>query len=444
MQAASQYVFALVLLLATYFIYKRAKQIIFNIRLGQSYVPEGSTAGRWKNMLLMAFGQKKMFQKPLIGLMHFIIYAGFIIINIEVLEIVLDGLLGSHRIFAAPLGQFYPLVINVFEGLALGVIVVCVVFLIRRNILKVKRFTSAEMTRWPRLDANIILFVEIALMTAFLTMNASDNLLQQRSEASAHYLAVGPFWISSMLSPLLDGLSTGALLVIERFGWWFHIVGILAFAVYVTYSKHLHIFLSFPNTYFKSEEPVGRIANMPDVTREVNIMLGFASDQGEAAPEGKKFGAKDVTDLSWKNLLDAYSCTECGRCTASCPANLTGKKLSPRKIMMDTRDRAEELGEYRMVGIKDPKIEANTLLDQYISREEILACTTCNACVEACPVNINPLDIIVQLRRFSVMEESSAPGQWNAMFANLENNMAPWKFAPSDRANWIEKVNPNT
>lgn len=444
MQAASQYVFALVLLLATYFIYKRAKQIIFNIRLGQSYVPEGSSAGRWKNMLLMAFGQKKMFQKPLIGLMHFIIYAGFIIINIEVLEIVLDGLLGSHRIFAAPLGQFYPLVINVFEGLALGVIVVCVVFLIRRNILKVKRFTSAEMTRWPRLDANIILFVEIALMTAFLTMNASDNLLQQRSEASAHYLAVGPFWISSMLSPLLAGLSTGALLVIERFGWWFHIVGILAFAVYVTYSKHLHIFLSFPNTYFKSEEPVGRIANMPDVTREVNIMLGFASDQGAAAPEGKKFGAKDVTDLSWKNLMDAYSCTECGRCTASCPANLTGKKLSPRKIMMDTRDRAEELGEYRMVGIKDPKIEANTLLDQYISREEILACTTCNACVEACPVNINPLDIIVQLRRFSVMEESSAPGQWNAMFANLENNMAPWKFAPSDRANWIEKVNPNT
>jgi heterodisulfide reductase subunit C len=247
-----------------------------------------------------------------------------------------------------------------------------------------------------------------------------------------------------MLSPLLAGLSTGALLVIERFGWWFHIVGILAFAVYVTYSKHLHIFLSFPNTYFKSEEPVGRIANMPDVTREVNIMLGFASDQGAVAPEGKKFGAKDVTDLSWKNLMDAYSCTECGRCTASCPANLTGKKLSPRKIMMDTRDRAEELGEYRMVGIKDPKIEANTLLDQYISREEILACTTCNACVEACPVNINPLDIIVQLRRFSVMEESSAPGQWNAMFANLENNMAPWKFAPSDRANWIEKVNPNT
>lgn len=443
MQAASQYAFGIVLLLAVHFIYKRAKQLIFNIKMGQPFEPSGPTSGRLKNMLLMAFGQKKMFQKPLVGLMHFIIYAGFIIINIEVLEIILDGLLGTHRLFAPVLGSFYPVVINVFEALALGVIVVCIIFLIRRNIIKVKRFTSAEMTRWPRLDANLILIIEIALMTAFLSMNASDSLLQQRQETAGHYLYTGSFLVSQFLSPILSGFSTGTLMFIERFGWWFHIIGILAFAVYVTYSKHLHIFLSFPNTYFKSEEQVGHLSNMPHVTKEVNLMLGLASDQEQGTPETKRFGANDVPDLSWKNLMDAYSCTECGRCTASCPANLTGKKLSPRKIMMDTRDRAEELGEFRMVGIKDAKIEANTLLDNYISREEILACTTCNACVEACPVNINPLDIIVQLRRYAVMEESSAPGQWNSMFANLENNMAPWKFAPSDRANWIEKVNQN-
>jgi heterodisulfide reductase subunit C len=442
---SAQVAFAAILLLAAYIIYRRVKQLRFNILLGTDYSVGTPISYRIKNMFLVAFGQGKMFDKPLVGVMHFCIYIGFVLINIEILEIMLDGLLGTHRLFLPFLGDWYTFLIQFFETLALLVVVACVVFLFRRNVFKIARFQSAEMTRWPRLDANIILLVEIGLMFALFTMNATDQLLQERPDGGGHYPLTGNFWVSSLLMPLYDGLSTSALLLLERIAWWVHILGILAFAVYVTYSKHLHIALAFPNTYFASDKPKGKIENMEAVTREVNLMLGLNTEAAPIDGEVKRFGAKDVTDLTWKNLMDAYSCTECGRCTASCPANLTGKKLSPRKIMMDTRDRADALGELRIVGAKDLKIEGKTLLDNYITREEILACTTCNACVEACPVNINPLDIIIQLRRYTVMEESSAPAQWNAMFSNLENNMAPWKFSPSDRANWIEKVNtPNT
>ncbi len=438
----SQIAFILLLSASAYAIYRRVSQLKFNISQGQDFKSTTPVALRWKNMLLMAFGQKKMFDKPVVGIMHFIIYAGFVLINLEILEIILDGILGTHRLFAPYLGGFYSFLINFFEILALGVIVVCVVFLLRRNVLNIRRFQAAEMTRWPRLDANIILFIEIALMFAFLTMNAADQILQTRADQGGHYLATSNFWVSSSLIPVYQLLNTEALIALERFAWWFHIIGIFAFAVYVTYSKHLHIFLAFPTTYFAKQTAIGKIDNMQAVTREVNIMLGLSQDNGTTENPVQRFGAKDITDLSWKNLMDAYACTECGRCTAVCPANITGKKLSPRKIMMDTRDRADQLGELKIVDAKDIKVENNSLLDNFITREEILACTTCNACVEACPVNINPLDIILQLRRYAIMEESNAPGQWNAMFANLENNMAPWKFSPADRANWIDKVNP--
>lgn len=439
---STQIAFAALLALSGYSIYRRVIQLRFNILMGTPYKVNTPFAFRLKNMLLVAFGQSKMFDKPFLGIMHLFIYVGFVLINIEILEILLDGLLGTHRVFLPFLDDLYTPLIQFFETLALLVVVACVVFLIRRNVLKIDRFRSAEMTQWPRLDANIILVVEIALMFALFTMNATDQLLQERPDSGGQYPLTGNFWVSSMFMPLYDGLSTPALLVLERVAWWVHITGILAFAVYVTYSKHLHIALAFPNTYFASDKPKGKIENMEAVTREVNLMLGLSTPESSTSDSAvKRFGAKDVTDLTWKNLMDAYSCTECGRCTASCPANITGKKLSPRKIMMDTRDRADALGELRIVGAKDLKLEGQTLLDHFITREEILACNTCNACVEACPVNINPLDIIVQLRRYAVMEESSAPTQWNAMFSNLENNMAPWKFSPSDRANWIEKVN---
>jgi heterodisulfide reductase subunit C len=325
---------------------------------------------------------------------------------------------------------------NIFECLAVAVLLACLVFLIRRNIVKVNRFWSEEMTSWPRLDANLILITEIILMIAILTMNAADQVLQLREPD--HYISTGPLLFSSFLASSLQNLNTSTLIVIERLAWWFHIIGILGFALYITYSKHLHIFLAFINTYFAKLQPKGHINNMPVVTNEVKSMLGLSTATEPASTPGR-FGAKDINDLDWNNLLAAYSCTECGRCTAECPANLTGKKLSPRKVMMDVRDRMEDVGkslEKRGKGLEDGK----SLLGDYITKEEINACTSCNACVEACPVLINPLEIILELRRYVAMEESGAPASWNSMFQNIETNFAPWKFSPGDRFNWKENI----
>jgi len=440
MQIAQQILFILISVVAIWLFSKKAREIIRNIKLGRDEKINDNPSQRWKNLLLLAFGQTKMFRNPLVAVLHFFVYAGFIIINIEVLEIVLDGIFGTHRLFAQSLGGFYTFLINSFEILAVLVLLGCLIFLIRRNILKLKRFISKDLDGWPRSDANYILITEIVLMALFLTLNASDTLLQTRG--LEHYSAhpTGHFIFSQYLHPLLSGMGNNGLMMVERTCWWLHIIGIFAFLNYLPYSKHLHIILAFPNAYFARLQPMGKMENMPAIQNEVL----YAMQPEMVPPDGsadapKKFGAKDITDLSWKNLLDAYSCTECGRCSAACPANITGKLLSPRKIMMDTRDRAEEIG--RNINKNGEfKDDGKSLLHDYILVEELRACTTCNACVQECPVSINPLDIILQLRRYLVMEESNSPQEWAAMFGNVENNFAPWKFSPDERDKWTEEV----
>lgn len=408
------------------------RKIIRNIKLGRATDRTDQPQKRWMTMFKVAFGQTKMFFRPVPAIMHLVVYLGFVIINLEVLEIMIDGIFGTHRIFGG-LGQIYNVLIGSFEWLALGVWIACAIFLIRRNILKLKRFSGVEMTAWPKSDANYILITEILLMTAFLTMNAADAKLQ--ALGSSHYIHAGAFPVSQYLQNLLPDTEM-ALIAIERGCWWFHILGILAFLNYLPYSKHFHILFAFPNTYFSNLEPKGEFTNMQSVTNEVKAMLDPSFTPPEA--EAGRFGAKDVNDLTWVNLMNAYTCTECGRCTAVCPANITGKLLSPRKIMMDTRDRMEEVGkniDKTGNGFDDGK----SLIDTHISREEIWACTSCNACTQACPINIDPLAIITELRRYAVMEESQSPASINAMFGNIENNGAPWKYSPADRLNWAKQ-----
>lgn len=457
MEIIQQILFIVALAAAAWYIANRIQLITRAIKLGQSENRFDHADERLKTMLLVAFGQKKMFTNLLVGLMHFVIYAGFIIINIEILEIILDGIVGTHRLFAPFITPVYPVLIGVFELLAFGVLIVCVVFLCRRFVARVPRFQQErhrEMTEWPRTDATIILVAEILLMIAFLTWNASDSVLRDRGVGHYGQLqgVVPDFLISQYLKPVFLNFSDTTLMAYERAAWWFHILGILSFAIYVTYSKHLHIALGFPNVYFSDLQPKGEMRNMPEITKEVQLALGLpittdadgsqTNDNGEqpGTAEIGRFGAKDVYDLKWINLMNAYSCTECGRCTAACPANMTGKKLSPRKIMMDTRDRLGEIVQGWKTNGNDYK-DDKSLLGDYITAEEINACTTCQACINACPININPLDIILQLRRYRVMEEAQAPASWNAMFSNIENNMAPWKFSPADRFNWAEQVN---
>ncbi|MEI7628927.1 MAG: (Fe-S)-binding protein [Bacteroidota bacterium] len=415
---------------------KKAGEIKRNIFLGLPEDLNDNPSARWKNLFLLALGQKKMFKNPMVAVMHLIVYGGFIIINLEVLEIVLDGLLGTHRLFVPFLGSLYNWLLNAFEFLAVSVILVCAIFLIRRNIIKLKRFISKDLNGWPRSDANYILFTEIVLMSLFLTMNACDLTLQ--SQGNEHYHQTGQFFFSGLISPIFVGLNESTLIAFERTCWWLHIVGIFAFLNYLPYSKHLHIILAFPNAYYARLEPMGKMKNMPSVQNEVLYAMQPELAPTDAPPPAR-FGAKDVFDLSWKSLLDAYSCTECGRCSSACPANATGKLLSPRKIMMSTRDRLEVVGK-NITRNKTFVEDQKSLLHDYISVEELRACTTCNACVEACPVSISPLNIIAELRRSLIMEESNAPQEWNGTFSNIENNFAPWKFSPDDRDLWAAEM----
>jgi heterodisulfide reductase subunit C len=434
-------IFAIVLIIGVGFFVKNIKKIIRNIKLGQDVNRTDNVSARWKNMALIAFGQKKMFTRPIPALLHFTLYAAFIITQIELLEIIVDGLFGTHRFFKTGLGGFYTFLISFIEILSLLALVATLAFLSRRNLLKLPRFNKAEMLGWPTKDANLILIMEIVLVTCIFTMNGTDEVLY--SLGKSHYEGTGSFnfAISQHLGPaIFGGMSESALHILERVGWWGHFLMVLAFLNYLYFSKHLHILLAFPNTYFADLNAKGKFDNLESVTNEVKLMMDPNADPfaAPANPDAvpAKFGASDVQDLNWLQLLNAYTCTECGRCTSSCPANTTGKKLSPRKIMMDTRDRLEEVGKNidanKGVFVPDNK----SLLNDYITPEELWACTSCNACVEECPINISPLSIIMDMRRYLVMEQSAAPMELNAVMTNIENNGAPWQYNQQDRLNW--------
>ena len=432
-------VFALLLITALFFFTKNILSIRRNILLGKDIERKDQSKKRWGNMARIALGQSKMVTKPIAGSLHVIVYIGFVIINIELLEIILDGLFGTHRLFASYLGGFYNVLIASFEILAALVLVAVVLFWIRRNLIKIKRFFSSEMKGWPKKDADYILYFEIVLMSLFLSMNAADLLLQNMGEP--HYIKAGSFPISQFIAPLFSSLSMESLVILERTFWWLHITGILIFLNYLYFSKHLHILLAFPNTYFANLNTKGYFKNNPIVTAEVKLMLDPNADPYAAPADGAvpdKFGASDAIDLNWVQLLNAYTCTECGRCTSECPANQTGKLLSPRKIMMDTRDRLEEIGK-NINKNGSFQEDGNQLLDNYITREELWACTSCNACVDACPVDIDPLSIIMDMRQYLVMEESAAPTDLNNMMSNIENNGAPWPFNNQDRLLWANE-----
>ena len=432
-------IFALLLITALFFFTKNILSIRRNILLGKDIERKDQSKKRWSNMIRIALGQSKMVTKPIAGSLHVIVYIGFVIINIELLEIILDGLFGTHRLFASYLGGFYNVLIASFEILAALVLVAVVLFWIRRNLIKIKRFFSSEMKGWPKKDADYILYFEIVLMSLFLSMNAADLLLQNMGEP--HYIKAGSFPISQFIAPLFSSLSMESLVILERTFWWLHITGILIFLNYLYFSKHLHILLAFPNTYFANLNPKGYFKNNPIVTAEVKLMLDPNADPYAAPADGAvpdKFGASDAIDLNWVQLLNAYTCTECGRCTSECPANQTGKLLSPRKIMMDTRDRLEEIGK-NINKNGSFQEDGNQLLDNYITREELWACTSCNACVDACPVDIDPLSIIMDMRQYLVMEESAAPTDLNNMMSNIENNGAPWPFNNQDRLLWANE-----
>ncbi|MCU0422334.1 MAG: (Fe-S)-binding protein [Bacteroidia bacterium] len=432
----SQILFVLLSAASIYFFAKNLGRIRRNILLGKDIDLSDNPAERWKTMLKVAFGQSKMAVRPVPFILHLVVYVGFVLINIEVLEILIDGIFGTHRVLSF-LGPVYNLAIGFFEILAFGVLIACVFFLTRRYVLKIARFQGAELTGQPNKDAATILFVEIVLMAALLKMNGADQILQSR--AAEHYTQVGSFPISSwLIAPLFNSLSDGTLVFIERAAWWFHIIGIFAFMNYLPFSKHFHIIMAFPNTFYSNLKSKGELNNMGSVTQEVKLMLDPSAPTPDGYQPPTSFGVKDVQDLTWKNLMDAYTCTECGRCTSSCPQNITGKLLSPRKIVMNVRDRLEEVGK-NIDANKGTFIDDGKNLHSYISEEELWACNTCNACVEACPVNINPMELIVEMRRYKVMEQSSAPGSLNNMFSNLENNQAPWQFSPMDRANWTQE-----
>jgi heterodisulfide reductase subunit C len=440
MQYIPNILFAILLIFGIGFFVRNVGRLKRNIFLGKDVEVSDNIAQRWKNMANIALGQSKMVVRPIAGILHIVVYVGFVIINIEVLEIIIDGLLGTHRIFSG-LGPVYNVLIASFEILAFLVIVAVVLFWIRRNVIRLKRFIKPEMEGWPKKDGNLILYIELVLMFLFLTMNAADYQLQQIG--AEQYAQAGFFPISQFIAIWFQGLPEATLIGIERTAWWLHIAGILFFLNYLYYSKHLHILLAFPNTYYGKLTPKGQLPNLESVTNEVKLMMDPSADPfaapAEDAPVPEKFGASDVQDLSWVQLLNAYTCTECGRCTDECPANQTGKLLSPRKIMMDSRDRLVEVGKNIDANKGTFIDDGKQLLDDYITREELWACTSCNACVEACPVSIDPLSIIMDMRQYLVMEQSAAPTDLNNMMGNIENNGAPWPFNQMDRLNWSKE-----
>ncbi len=438
----SSIIFSIVFLASSIFFIINAKKIRRNILLGKDISIKDNKAERLKTMLLVAFGQKKMFNRPIPAILHLFLYVAFVITQIELIEIIFDGITGSHRAFRPALGSFYTIIVSFIEILSVLAFIGTIAFLARRNLLKIPRLVKSELNGWPKLDANLILIAEITLICFIFMMNGADEVLYSRGFSHATDLSDGSFGfsISKHLGPMIySGMPTEGLHVIERIGWWGHLAMVFAFLNYLPFSKHLHVLLAFPNTYFSNLKPKGSFVNLFEVTDVVKPNFDPTYQPILDPNAAIKFGVKDVTDLTWKNLLDAYSCTECGRCTSVCPQNMTGKTLSPRKIMMDTRDRLVEVGKNIDANKGTFIDDGKSLLGDYITSEEIWACNTCNACVQECPINIDPLAIIVGMRQQLVLEQSSAPTELNGMFSNLENNGAPWQFSPADRANWINE-----